>query len=131
VAADFFTVEVWTRRGLQRFVVLFFVELSTRRVEIAGIAAKANGLCMDQIGRNLTDTMGGLLNGKRYLIHDPDPLFTGEFVDTIASVGVESVKLPPRSPNLNTFIPSDFCADLFVPTMKSVRSVRCGDTAKI
>jgi hypothetical protein len=40
VAADFFTVEVWTRRGLQRFVVLFFIELSTRRVEIAGIAAR-------------------------------------------------------------------------------------------
>jgi len=68
VAADFFTVEVWTRRGLQRFVVLFFIELSTRRVEIAGIAAKANGLWMDQIGRNLTDSMDGLLNGKRYLI---------------------------------------------------------------
>jgi hypothetical protein len=38
VAADFFTVEAWTRRGLQRFVVLFFMELSTRKVEIAGIA---------------------------------------------------------------------------------------------
>ncbi len=43
VAADFFTVEVWTRRGLQRFVVLFFIELSTRKVEIAGIATVANG----------------------------------------------------------------------------------------
>ena len=32
VATDFFTVEVWTRRGLQRFVVLFFIELSTRKV---------------------------------------------------------------------------------------------------
>jgi hypothetical protein len=31
VAADFFTVEVWTRRGLQRFLVLFFIDLSTRR----------------------------------------------------------------------------------------------------
>src|ERR1039458_3235632 len=39
VAADFFTVEVWTRRGLQRFMVLFFIELATRRVEIAGIAS--------------------------------------------------------------------------------------------
>src|SRR5712671_3239572 len=39
VAADFFTVEVWTRRGLQRFIVLFFIELSTRKVEIAGIAS--------------------------------------------------------------------------------------------
>ena len=39
VAADFFTVEVWTRRGLRRFLVLFFIELSTRKVEIAGVAA--------------------------------------------------------------------------------------------
>jgi hypothetical protein len=31
VATDFFTVEVWTTKGLQRFVVLFFLELSTRR----------------------------------------------------------------------------------------------------
>lgn len=49
VAADFFTVEVWTRRGLQRFVVLFFIELSTRKVEIAGIATGPNGLWMSQI----------------------------------------------------------------------------------
>jgi len=27
VAADFFTVEVWTRRGLERFLVLFFNRL--------------------------------------------------------------------------------------------------------
>ena len=51
VAADFFTVEVWTARGLQRFVVLFFIELSTRRVEIGGISPAANGLWMNQIAR--------------------------------------------------------------------------------
>src|SRR4051794_12389110 len=44
VAADFFTVEVWTRRGLQRFLVLFFIDLSTRKVELGGIASTANGL---------------------------------------------------------------------------------------
>ena len=49
VAADFFTIEVWTRHGLQRFIVLFFMELSTRRIEIGGIAQKANGLWMSQI----------------------------------------------------------------------------------
>jgi putative transposase len=38
VAADFFTIEVWTARGLKRFLVLFFIDLSTRKVEIAGIA---------------------------------------------------------------------------------------------
>ena len=68
VAADFFTIEAWTRRGLQRFMVLFFIELSTRKVEIAGITSVANGLWMDQIGRNLTDAAGGLLIRKRYLI---------------------------------------------------------------
>jgi putative transposase len=101
VAADFFTVEVWTRRGLQRFVVLFFLDLSTRQVEIAGMASNANGLWMGQIGRKVTDAVDGILNGKRYLIHDRDPLFTAEFLNLLAGVGVQSVKLPPRSPNLN------------------------------
>jgi hypothetical protein len=70
-------------------------------VEIAGIASNANGLWMSQIGRNLTDAVDGLLVGKRYLIHDRDPLFTDEFLDMLAGAGVKSVKLPPRSPNLN------------------------------
>ena len=112
VAADFFTVEVWTRRGLQRFIVLFFIDLATRRVEIAGIASTANGLWMSQIARNLTDAVDGILNGKRYLIHDRDPLFTTEFLDMVAEVDVESVRLPPRSPNLNAY------AERFVRTIK-------------
>src|SRR5262245_4858752 len=59
VAADFFTIEVWTAKGLQRFFVLFFIELSSRRVEIGGISAAANGLWMSQIARNLTDSVEG------------------------------------------------------------------------
>ena len=102
VASDFFTVEVWTPRGLQRFVILFFIELSTRRVEIGGIASRANGLWMTQIARNLTDDVDGFFKGKRYLIHDRDPLYTKEFLSMLAEQGIESVKLPPRSPNLNT-----------------------------
>ncbi|HKD09619.1 MAG TPA: hypothetical protein VKB79_27180 [Bryobacteraceae bacterium] len=85
VAADFFTVEVWM----------------TRRVEIGGISLAANGLWMSQIARNLTDYEGGLLRGKRYLIHDRDPLFTQTFLHTLQDGGVQSVRLPPRSPNLN------------------------------
>jgi putative transposase len=101
------------RLGLQRFIVLFFIELSTRKVEIAGIAAAANGLWMRQIGRNLTDAVDGILNGKRYLIHDRDPLFTTEFLDMV-DVGAKSVKLPPRSPNLNAQ-PRDSCGPLRNP----------------
>src|SRR3954468_7763910 len=112
VAADFFTVEVWTRKGLQRFVVLFFLDLSTRQVEMAGIASTANGLWMGQIGRRVTDAVDGILNGKRYLIHDRDSLLTTEFLSLLAGVGVESVKLPPRSPNLNAH------AERFVRSIK-------------
>jgi transposase InsO family protein len=112
VAADFFTIEVWTRRGLQRFMVLFLIELSTRKVEIAGIAAVGNGLWMSQIGRNLTDAVDGILIGKRYLIHDRDPLFTTEFLNLLGETGVKSVRLPPRSPNLNAH------AERFVRTIK-------------
>ena len=98
--------------GLQRFVVLFFMELSTRRVEIGGIASRANGLWMTQIARNLTDSVDGFFKTKRYLIHDRDPLYTREFLSMLADVGVQSVKLPPRSPNLNAY------AERFVKTIK-------------
>jgi transposase InsO family protein len=101
IAADFFSIEVWTAKGLRRFIVLFFIELSTRRVEIGGISPVANGLWMSQIARNLTDSEDGLLRGKRYLIHDRDPLFTQSFLSALQDTGVQSVRLPPRSPNLN------------------------------
>jgi transposase InsO family protein len=111
-AADFFTIEVWTAKGLQRFIVLFLIDLATRRVEVAGISALANGLWMNQIARNPTDSGDGLLTGKRYLIHDRDPLFTHEFLCTLRDAGMESVKLPPRSPNLNAH------AERFVRSIK-------------
>jgi hypothetical protein len=76
------------------------MDLSTRRVEIGGIASSGNGLWMLQIARNLTDVIDGFLKGKRYLIHDRDPLYTREFLSLIAASGIEAVKLPPRSPNL-------------------------------
>ena len=58
---------------------------------------------MNQIARNLTDSIEGLLTGKRYLIHDRDPLLTQEFLKTLKEAGIESVRLPPRSPNLNAY----------------------------
>jgi putative transposase len=111
-AADFFTVEAWAQKGLQRFFVLFFIEISSRRVEIAGISAKGNGFWMAQIARNLRDTVDGMLNGKRYLIHDRDPLFTQEFLSALAEAGIKLVKLPSRSPNLKAH------AERFVRSIK-------------
>src|SRR5215831_19811771 len=85
VAADFFTLEAWTRGGLTRFIVLFLIDLSSRRVEIAGVTKEANGVWMSQVGRNLCDAAEGFLIGKRYLIHDRDPLFTAEFQEILKS----------------------------------------------
>jgi transposase InsO family protein len=64
------------------------------------------------VDETLTDTADGLLTGKRYLIHDRDPLFTAEFLRTLEDAGVTSVKLPPRSPNLNAY------AERFVRSIK-------------
>ena len=70
------------------------------------------GLWMSQIARHLTDAEAGILTGKQYLIHDRDPLFTAEFLRMIEAVGLKSVKLPPRSPNLNAH------AERFVRSIK-------------
>jgi putative transposase len=102
-AMDFFSVEVVTPVGLVRYVVLFVIELKSRRVHIAGIAAEASGLWMEQIARNLTDAVSGFLRDCRYLIHDRDPLFTRGFAEILRSAGVKTVRLPARSPNLNAF----------------------------
>src|SRR5215469_2662591 len=112
VAADFFTIEAWTRRGLTRFIVLFLIDLSSRKVQVAGVTKEANGVWMSQVGRNLCDAAEGFLIGKRYLIHDRDPLFTAEFQEILKSSGVQSVKLPPCSPNRNAY------AERFVRTIK-------------
>jgi transposase InsO family protein len=111
-AADFFTVEVWTRAGLTRFVVLFVIELATRRVQIAGIASEPDSAWVLQCSRQLTDADDGFLDGKRFLLHDRDPLFSDAFRETLAVAGVETVRLPARSPNLNAF------AERFVRTIK-------------
>src|ERR1700676_5273290 len=70
-AADFFTVNVWTGRGLTRFAVLFFIELSSRRVEIAGITAEPDTAWMSQMSRSVTDVSDGFLTGKHYLTQRP------------------------------------------------------------
>ena len=100
-AADLFTVEVLTLTGLVRYVVLFVIDIKTRRVQIAGIVREPYGAWMKQIARSLTDHVDGFLVGMRYLIHDRDPLFTAEFVELLHGAGVKCVKLPARSPNLN------------------------------
>lgn len=67
---------------------------------------------MKQIARNWTDYETGFLRGKRYLIHDRDPLFTDEFKSILNSGGVEVIKTSRGAPNMNAY------AERFVWTIK-------------
>ena len=111
-AADFFTVEVWGPRGLVTFYVFFVIELATRRVDIAGITPSPAEPWMMQIGRNLTDPFDGSLAEKRFLILDRDSKFSTAFRNLLKDAGVEVVRLPYRSPNLNAH------AERFVRSIK-------------
>jgi putative transposase len=102
-AADFCTVEVLSWAGLVRYHVFFVIDLASRRVEIAGIARCPDGLWMEQVARNLPDAGEGFLLGKRHLILDRDPLYTREFRAAMERGGVEVLRLPPSSPNLNAY----------------------------
>jgi len=70
VATDFLAVEVCTIRGLVTHYVLFFIDIASRAVKIAGITPHPDTRWMAQNARNLTDLNDGFLRGKRYLILD-------------------------------------------------------------
>ena len=111
-ATDFFTVEVWTPRGLVTYYVLFIIHLSTRSVHIAGVTTAPNGAFMKQVARNLTDVSDGFLLNSRYLIMDRDTKYTEEFRDNLDREGVKPVRCPVRAPNCNAF------AERFVRSIK-------------
>ena len=102
-AADFFTVEVLTWRGLVTYYVLFFIEIGTRRVALGGITRHPDAGLMEQVARNGTMQDTGYLNGCRYLLHDRDQKFCRQFRETLAAGGVKCLPLPARSPNLNAY----------------------------
>ena len=112
-AADFFTVEVLTLRGLVRYFVFFVIDIETRQVQIAGMTNRPCEAWMMQIARNLTDAGDGFLRDVRYLILDRDPLYTAAFRRMLKDSGVEGLRLPARSPNLNAY------AERFVLSLKS------------
>lgn len=112
-ATDFFTTEVWTLSGLKTVYVLFFIDLKTRRVDIAGITMHPGAAFMAQIARNLTDPVEGFLRGHRFLICDRDTKFTEQFERILKDSGVELVLTPRQAPNCNAY------AERFVLSIKS------------
>jgi putative transposase len=103
-AVDFTSVEVWTPRGLITFYLLFVIQLKTRRVCFAGYTTSPNDAWMKQVARNLIDDEDGFLKDSRLLLMDRDTKFSATFHHTDGLGGVHSLRLPPRTPNLNAYI---------------------------
>jgi transposase InsO family protein len=92
---DFLTVDTLF---LKRFYVLFFIELGTRRVHLAGITANPNGSWVTQQARNLVMQLDDEGFQPRYLVRDRDSKFTREFDEVFRSEGIRVIKAPLRAP---------------------------------
>jgi putative transposase len=110
LAVDFFTVEtIW----LQRLYVLFFIDVGSRRVHLAGCTANPSGPWVIQQARQLTWTLAGRTESVRFLIRDGDQKFTDSFDEVFHGAGIEIVRTPFRAPQANGV------AERFVRTVRS------------
>ena len=101
---DFTTIEVWTKSGLVTYYLLFVMELATRRVHLAACTPTLGDDFMKQVARNLTDPFDGFLKNTRYVLMDRDTNFSAAFQAILEDSDVEPVRLPARSPNLNSHL---------------------------
>ena len=110
LAVDFFTVEtIW----LQRLYVLFFIELGSRRVHVAGCTPTPSAPWVIQQARQLTWTLAECPESFRFLIRDRDQKFTDGFDDVFRGSGLEIIRTPFRAPQANGV------AERFVRTVRS------------
>ncbi len=100
LAVDFFVVEtVW----LTSLYVLFFLEIGSRRVHLAGCTARPTAAWVAQQARNLAwKLQEGELRAK-FLLRDRDAKFATAFDEVFRSEGVEIIRLPYRAPRANAF----------------------------
>jgi transposase InsO family protein len=110
VACDFFTVETVS---LRRLYVLFFIELETRRVHLAGVTANPNGPWVTQQARNLLLVLGERGRQVRFVLRDHDAKFCRSFDDVFGSAGGEVLVTPVRAPKANAY------AERWVPTVRA------------
>lgn len=97
VATDFFCVDTV---GLRRLYVLFFIEIGTRRVHLAGITTNPTGAWTTQQARNL---LMRIEKPVRFVVHDGGGQFCRSFDDVFRSVGATAITTPPRAPKANAY----------------------------
>jgi transposase InsO family protein len=112
VAADFFTTEVWTIRGLVTYYTVFVIELQSRRVHIVGSTPHPDEAFMLQIARHLTDATDGVVDGSRFLICDRDQKWSAAVRHLLETSDVRVIRTPCRAPNCNAH------AERFVRSIK-------------
>jgi putative transposase len=98
VACDLFTVETIRRKTLH---VLFFIQLSTRRVIAAGVTANPDSAWVTQQARNAAMGLGDRGVSIRFLLRDHDAKFTRSFDDVFGSEGGQVLRTPIRAPKAN------------------------------
>ena len=84
---------------LRRYYVLFFIELQTHRVHLAGVTANPDGRWVTQQARNLS--LSGVLDDLGFLIRDRDTKFVAGFDEVFRTDGVKVIQTPFQSPQAN------------------------------
>jgi transposase InsO family protein len=100
LACDFFTVE--TLR-LQTLYVLFYIELGTRQVYLAGVTANPDGFWVAQQARQYVWHLEERQAHPRFLIRDNDKKFTDAHDTVFRSKEMRLIRTPFRAPNANAY----------------------------
>lgn len=90
-----------TRCGGRVLYVLLFIEVSTRKVHVAGRTANPHGAWVTQQARNFTFHLDERTEPLKFLIHDRDRKFSGSFDQVFATDGVRVLRTPIRAPKAN------------------------------
>jgi len=74
-------------QGSRHDYILFFIDIASRSVHVAGITPHPDNAWMTQMARNVIDIGDGFLRGKRYLILDRDAKYSDAFCGVLAREG--------------------------------------------